>query len=130
MIQHVTVAEEAEAGEVTGGDEAAGAVPTLGAVGESGRPNGGLESPGDLSSWDDLTCDSQDEALDRFGEEGAQQSNASGSSSTASEDRPSTLPRKKQHSFSKSKYNTVSYRKICKGNTRRRIDEFESMMNS
>ncbi|XP_029460755.1 ermin [Rhinatrema bivittatum] len=28
-----------------------------------------------------------------------------------------------------SKYNTVSYRKIRKGNTKQRVDEFESMMN-
>lgn len=29
----------------------------------------------------------------------------------------------------RSKYNTVCYRKIKKGNTKQRIDEFESMMN-
>lgn len=28
-----------------------------------------------------------------------------------------------------SRYNTISYRKIRKGNTKQRIDEFESMMN-
>ncbi|XP_068101855.1 ermin isoform X2 [Hyperolius riggenbachi] len=32
-----------------------------------------------------------------------------------------------RHSYSR--YNTVSYRKIRKGNTKQRIDEFESMMN-
>lgn len=33
-----------------------------------------------------------------------------------------------RHSYSR--YNTISYRKIRKGNTKQRIDEFESMMHS
>ncbi|KAM8933529.1 ermin [Pelodytes ibericus] len=36
-------------------------------------------------------------------------------------------PEISRHSYSK--YDTVSYRKIRKGNTKQRIDEFESMMN-
>ncbi|XP_029927567.1 ermin-like [Myripristis murdjan] len=37
---------------------------------------------------------------------------------------------KKNDGHQKAKYKTVSYRRIRKGNTRQRIDEFESMINS
>ncbi|XP_051879881.1 ermin-like [Pristis pectinata] len=40
--------------------------------------------------------------------------------------RPSRRPDITKHSYSR--YNTVSYRKIKKGNTKQRIDEFESML--
>ncbi|XP_059822236.1 ermin-like [Hypanus sabinus] len=40
--------------------------------------------------------------------------------------RPSRRPDVTKHSYSR--YNTVSYRKIKKGNTKQRIDEFESML--
>nr|DBA19752.1 TPA: hypothetical protein GDO54_015535 [Pyxicephalus adspersus] len=40
---------------------------------------------------------------------------------------PGSRPDISRHSYSR--YDTVSYRKIRKGNTKQRIDEFESMMN-
>lgn len=39
-------------------------------------------------------------------------------------------PDKKPGSKNASKYSTVSYRKIRKGNTKQRVDEFESMVNT
>ncbi|XP_023648194.1 uncharacterized protein [Paramormyrops kingsleyae] len=52
------------------------------------------------------------------------------SSSELGEESPSAGGRKKSADHDlMSKYNTVSYRKIRKGNTRQKINEFESMMN-
>ncbi|XP_048861816.1 ermin-like [Brienomyrus brachyistius] len=52
------------------------------------------------------------------------------SSSELGEETPSAGDRKKSTDPDfMSKYNTVSYRKIRKGNTRQKINEFESMMN-
>ncbi|KAJ7345733.1 hypothetical protein JRQ81_001683 [Phrynocephalus forsythii] len=54
-------------------------------------------------------CDSQTEKLD---------------------EQPGTLRKSDISRHSYSRYNTISYRKIRKGNTKQRIDEFESMMHS
>ncbi|XP_042297594.1 ermin [Sceloporus undulatus] len=46
------------------------------------------------------------------------------------DDLPGTLRKNDISRHSYSRYNTISYRKIRKGNTKQRIDEFESMMHS
>ncbi|XP_060113089.1 ermin [Heteronotia binoei] len=45
-------------------------------------------------------------------------------------DQPSSMKKSDISRHSYSRYNTISYRKIRKGNTKQRIDEFESMMHS
>ncbi|KAH0621399.1 hypothetical protein JD844_022665 [Phrynosoma platyrhinos] len=46
------------------------------------------------------------------------------------DEQPGTLRKNDISRHSYSRYNTISYRKIRKGNTKQRIDEFESMMHS
>lgn len=46
------------------------------------------------------------------------------------DEQPGTLRKSDISRHSYSRYNTISYRKIRKGNTKQRIDEFESMMHS
>lgn len=46
------------------------------------------------------------------------------------DDQPGALKKNDISRHSYSRYNTISYRKIRKGNTKQRIDEFESMMHS
>ncbi|XP_070593250.1 ermin [Erythrolamprus reginae] len=46
------------------------------------------------------------------------------------DDQPGPLKKNDISRHSYSRYNTISYRKIRKGNTKQRIDEFESMMHS
>ncbi|KAL8183331.1 UNVERIFIED_CONTAM: hypothetical protein K2H54_037234 [Gekko kuhli] len=45
-------------------------------------------------------------------------------------EQPSSMKKSDISRHSYSRYNTISYRKIRKGNTKQRIDEFESMMHS
>lgn len=59
-------------------------------------------------------CEEEEEGLNRGGcQSGGRQS-----------------PDEKPGSKNASKYSTVSYRKIRKGNTKQRVDEFESMVNT
>ncbi|KAG8125039.1 hypothetical protein E2320_020306 [Naja naja] len=46
------------------------------------------------------------------------------------DDQPGAVKKNDLSRHSYSRYNTISYRKIRKGNTKQRIDEFESMMHS
>ncbi|XP_061468924.1 ermin [Rhineura floridana] len=47
-----------------------------------------------------------------------------------SDEQPGSMKQNDVSRHSYSRYNTISYRKIRKGNTKQRIDEFESMMHS
>nr|XP_015214284.1 PREDICTED: ermin isoform X2 [Lepisosteus oculatus] len=85
----------------------------------------------DSSENEELLNEIQDENGVESGDE-TQQENGSQSpvaSAQASGEIPSSGKKPDINRHSYSKYNTVSYRKIRKGNTKQRIDEFESMMH-
>ncbi|CAH2305564.1 ermin [Pelobates cultripes] len=82
---------------------------------ESDKENGEEYLPEDLSEENGLNKSHSESPS------GSHPDSTSGHHAT--ENRPEIS----RHSYSK--YDTVSYRKIRKGNTKQRIDEFESMMN-
>lgn len=88
--------------------------------GEEGTPLGQLNEKEILNQEQDMKeGDEQEEINERHQ-----------SSSELGEESPSAGGRKKSADHDlMSRYNTVSYRKIRKGNTRQKINEFESMMN-
>ncbi|KAJ8416968.1 hypothetical protein AAFF_G00328460 [Aldrovandia affinis] len=94
-----------------------------------------VEGPNEelLSESHDELEEEEEDAADRVQQEiTCMSSQGSGgasqmSSSQSSREMPSQKSSISCHSYSK--YNTVSYRKIRKGNTKQRIDEFESMMH-
>lgn len=55
---------------------------------------------------------------------------SSNSQSKKCSEQPGSMKKNDISRHSYSRYNTISYRKIRKGNTKQRIDEFESMMHS
>lgn len=57
-------------------------------------------------------------------------SHSSNSQIEKSNEEPGSVKKNDISRHSYSRYNTISYRKIRKGNTKQRIDEFESMMHS
>lgn len=74
-----------------------------------------------------VSGESQDEMEENYATEAQQDNNSSRPCSSSSSQ--SLGEKSLKHNHTVSKYNTVSFRKIRKGNTRQKIDEFESMMN-
>ncbi|XP_013931711.1 PREDICTED: ermin [Thamnophis sirtalis] len=88
--------------------------------------------------WEDEDDEFQQETSTAFHKKGQENHNTQGlptSPSCASQtekydDQPGALKKNDISRHSYSRYNTISYRKIRRGNTKQRIDEFESMMHS
>ncbi|XP_036401936.1 ermin-like [Megalops cyprinoides] len=99
---------------------------------EEGKVNRGEDNPGEgpVEGIQSVNQDEPDEEEDEEDQEGFQEVSPRCSSQSSVETPPSGSQKKSANGDSCTKYNTVSYRKIRKGNTKQRIDEFESMMNS
>ncbi|KAG7464096.1 hypothetical protein MATL_G00183600 [Megalops atlanticus] len=132
-----TLELEVHTDQATGGEEVTSMEPseqevtplaTAAPQKEEGKVNRGEDNPGEAIQ--SVNQDEPEEEEEEEDQEGFQEVSPRCSSQSSVETPPSGSQKKSANGDSGTKYNTVSYRKIRKGNTKQRIDEFESMMNS